>query len=394
MSLFAQNLGFPWCACIRFTLCLLACLSVSLVVAQTDGEAEYMDLGSVSARPLPVGFDFRRAQLESIDDSAFPDVRQFVVVHSHQLVASGLDRDRLLEGLNLERFRDLWDSERSERLHVLLTKSFNFDNPVTSGANPQFTLGELLSQTDAHRLEGPWKLWVDAADVVTRLIVSNVPLPGGRLVSNRVQRQFVCTHDGLVIGAFDSYWLHESNEALKLLIEACLGGSTGMPWFPINADQAVTQVPLLTAGAGEHLLSSAELADRPFLIFAPELTQPTDQGASSVVEQLAVLRQVMLDEGVLDLPVILLALPHTRFEPVLDGKAVAALFQVHVSEPVYEADEQFMAAMSGFVSHPPVVLAFESDWHLVGRFTLMTPAAIEMGGTPLRQVLRKLGDSE
>jgi hypothetical protein len=316
-----------------------------LVTVGPNAAADYRSVGFIKPALLQPGFDLKRARLSSRDDDAFPDGRQFIYVRRLYPPGGGSDRTRLLEQLDLGRFRELAAAHR-DSFHVLLVKDPGFEWNIPPD-NVEFTVEELWAHPEADKLEGPWTLWVDKNNIITRLTsIADFPLSNGGGASAATSPQYVCVQDGEVLGSLNDYVIQHDDQRFLQVFEDCLSGRLGSDWLPVPyGSNVVAPHFTLHDGAGGEL-SLGDLLGRPFILVAPapEAQEPVQLtsgvGRLNAVEPAPSVRlelvNAVLDAAELSLPVVTLALPYIHDSVYWDAASVARALRSELGVPVYE----------------------------------------------------------
>lgn len=375
-----------------------------MVVVGPNEVPNFRSVGFMAAPLLEPGFDLGRARLAGHDGGEFPPGRQFVYIQSLVPPGSGLDRSRLLERIDFERFRGVGFSS-PERFHILLVKSATIDYSMPPYSDLDFTLEELLEHPDAVKVEGPWSLWVDAANLVTyRISIINAPLADDAVLSANAASQFACVEDGKVVGTVAGYWPAASDEHLIELFDACLGGVWGAEWdiTPYAAGRLAPAFEL-SDGAGGRL-SLADLSGRPFVLVAPApmaqepvtvpegafITRAVEPAAADRVSQL----EALIRETAVDARLVVVALPYAHGGVVMEAGEVAVELRKQLGVHVYEdASGTFMFRYAQFVSRQNPVLLVGGDGLIVDAYVDMPTgevAFLDIQGPSLSEGLQRL----
>lgn len=295
---------------------------------------------------LPAGFDLNRASLAGRDAEALPSGRSLMFVRQHLLPDQGLDRTRLLEDLDLSELKGLPGLEPAT-FGVLLTKWHSALQGPNRFSNPDFTLAEILDQSDTSAIEGPWSLWVDDGNVVTANTSAQWDLGAGQIAVTPTPRQLLCLEDGVVVGGVYASFAFADHERFERLLTDCLSGAWGSQWNPVPPS---TGGPLpafaLTSETGE-LVSPDDLDGRPLLLaflapveeppivmeVGPARTSDAPEPAPRVrVEQLASL----IEAAGSDARLVVVAAPYARADVKWSASEVAEALREALDVPVYE----------------------------------------------------------
>lgn len=365
----------------------------------------FRSLGFLRAPLLEMGFDLGRARLVTRDGGPFPSGRQFVYLRTLVPPGDGLDRTRLLELLDLSRLRGLSLSNPG-RMNVLLVKTPNVESAVPQFSNPDYTIEELWQQTDASALEGPWTVWVDAANIVTNLTtIAQYDLPDGTMISIPAPPQYACLEDGRVLGSVGGYWSAWSDEFVIDLFDDCVSGAWGADWdlVPYPAGQTLPQWTLVD-GSGQ-VLTQDDLVGQPYLLVAPAPVEepprevPVGSYIVSAVQPDPAVRIAQVEELVaaagVDARVIVLALPYVHEGASWDAASVAGELRQRLNAPVFEdATGVFMKSFAHFVSRQNPLLLFDASGRLVDAFADLPTGEVAFPGfdmaTDLSGVLHRL----
>lgn len=357
----------------------------------------YDSVAGFGSTLLPLGLDLSAVGLVSSNDEEFPSGRQFAYVYLHTPTMWGADRSRLLEGIDVSRLRNLEGPDAGDWLNIILIKSHGIfsaqgpQNPLNM--NFQFSVEELLSQRDFEEvLGGLWNLWVDEEDILTRLSIRYVPNQTDPVVVSPRWQQFVCIEDGIVVGSFDDYWIRTSDAHLQWIVDECLAGRIGLDWSPasfpvLGGSSEFAPQFRLSDGAG-NVVGNEELLGRPFvlLVAAPKgesaVTGPRTDPPRPALDpgprvRLAQVQELLRDSGLVDIPILIVALPYGRDDPYdrdelpIQGAEVAELLRKQLDVPVYEdASGNFLGAYSQLLQAPATAIVLvDGSGRLVGRFS-------------------------
>lgn len=308
-------------------------------------EANYRSIGFTSPPLLQPGFDLKRARLSSRDADAFPDGRQFIFLRRLFPAGGGSDRFRLLERFDLERFRHLV-TDHQDSFHVILVKDPGFEWNLPPD-NVEFTIEELWAHSEAEKLQGPWTLWVDEDNIITRLTsIADFPLSDGGGVSVSTAPQYVCAEDGKVLGSLNDYVIQHDDRRFVQVFEDCLSGRLGAEWLPVSYGSLVAAPGFALHDGSGGTLSLVDLLGEPFVLVAPapEAQEPVrltaGGGRLKALEPSAIVRlelvNAVLDASGLNLQVVVIALPYFHDAVQWDAASVAEALRHELEVPVYE----------------------------------------------------------
>lgn len=356
--------------------------TVDTVTIGPNEEPNYRSIGYLRAPLLEPGFDLDRAHLATRDGSLFPPGRQFVYIQQLLPPGDGLDRTRLLERLDLSRIRNLAVSH-TERLHVLLVKAASIDYFVPQFSNPDFDIAELWAQPDVSELEGPWKLWVDAENIVTHSItIAEYPLPDGTVASIPAAPQYACIEDGKVLGSLAGYWINANDRFVLELFEDCMSGAWGRDWDVVSYGAGRQAPPLRLRDDTGRLLTSHELAGQPFLLLAPAplaevpLQVPVGRSTFATAQpdpktRLQQVEDVIAETGA-DVRLLVVALPYVQGGVLWDAASVASSLREQLAVSVFEDESgAFMKTYGQFVSRQNPLLLFGADGRILDAYVDM-----------------------
>lgn len=295
---------------------------------------------------LPPGFDLTRARIESLTVETFPRGRQLVYVRQLDPPGEGIDRSTLLDNLDrdLERFRRIL-GDGGDNFHLLLAKSpmIEWTRPPT---NLDFTVEELQSHPDAEKLVGPWTIWVDTEEIVTKQTsILFYPLSTG-LTTVVTFPFYACVEDGKVLGSLDDYHIHIDDSWFNQVLGDCISGRLGSEWSPAEYGRGVSAPDFsLHDGEGGNVALN-NLVGTAFALLAPaptpqpqmELPPYSYQRAPEppAAVRLDQVREALDSAGLKDVPIIVLALPYYYESEIWDAASVADALRAQLDIPVYE----------------------------------------------------------
>lgn len=351
----------------------------------------YRSVGFLRAPLLEAGFDLGRAGLANREGDRFRSGRQFVYVRTLVPPGDGLDRTRLLEQLDMSRLRRLSFSDPG-RVNVLLVKTPNVESAVPQFNNPDYTIEELWRQPDVSRLEGPWTVWVDAANIVTNVTtIAQYDLPDGTMISIPAPPQYACVEDGRVVGSFGGYWAAWSDGFVMDLFEDCISGAWGDAWSSVAYPPGQTPVPLELVDGSGRVLTQEDLVGHPYVLVAPAPLEETPQEVPvggyivSAIQpdpavRIAQVEELLVASGV-DARIVVLALPYVHDGFAWDGAAVADALTERLDVPVFEdATGAFMKSFAHFVSRQNPLLLFDSSGRLVDAYVDLPTGEVAFPG--------------
>lgn len=380
-----------------------------MVLVGPNAEANYRSVGFLRAPLLEPGFDLNRARLATRGGGDFPAGRQFVYLQTLLPPGDGLDRTRLLESVDLSRLRRLAFSD-PERLNLLLVKTSSIDLFVPQFSNPDFTVEELWEQADVSKIDGPWALWVDSANIVTRLTtIGEYPLPDGTVASVPASRQYVCVEDGRVLGSVAGYWASASDEFVVGLFNACVSGAWGRDWNVVPYGVMREAAPFnLVDGAGGSL-SLEDLNGQPFVLLGPApraeapLEVPVGRSTFVVAQPEPAVRlaqvETLLSVAGVDARIVVVAVPYAHDGALMDSAAVAFALRDQLDVPVYEdAAGTIMESYAQFVSGQSPLLLFDASNRMVDAYADMPTGEMAFPGleeaTGLSDGLRRISGAQ
>ena len=351
---------------------------------------------------LEPGFDLSRARLATQDGADFPPGRQFVRV---QLLVPPLDEDdTMLEDIDLEQYRSIPEAY-ADNFHVVLTKYAGVDqtwSPDHPEPRAEYTVEDLHGALDAEKLEGPWQIWVDAQNIVTRRTsIEELPI-GENFVVISTPTHYACVEDGVVLATYGDYWLRHSTERFQQLLSDCIDGNLTEARQPLQFGDD-DRVPAFTLEDGSgNVVSSENLLGSPFVITTPapiaEEPQEVQPGTSLLkavrpapavhVQQL----QERLDGANREVPLLVLALPYAHDGRVWSAAEVAAALRERLDVPVYEdASGTFLDTFSQHLSSQNTLLLFNARGQVVDVFWDLTrgEAAFPFQGRALASALEE-----
>lgn len=373
---------------------LVAVLSAGVATASDDAQPGEVDREALTLGPNDVpnfrssgflssplvepGLDFSRVGLASAGGPAFPNGRQFVFVRAFFPGPPG-GVDRAVQELALDRYRHVL-ADGADQFHVVLTKE-NPD-PLTLERNEtDFSVEELWGAPDAQRLDGPWTVWVDDNNVLTRLTYTYLDF-GETATAAQTQPHYVCVEDGRALGSVGGYWPRVDDARLRDLFDACLDGSWGNDWSPIQyRSRSVVPSFRLVDASGDELLSD-ELSGAPYAIvaLAPasqppiEFTPGRDSPILRAIEpepadRLGQLRSLFA-EAVPDMRIIVLAMPYHDGEELWSAEEVAAALSGQLEAPVYrDASGRLVNALAQYLGQPTSLVVVDAEGRLVDAFS-------------------------
>jgi len=372
-----------------------------------NAEPNYAARGLIPNLILGEGFDLYRAGLAGWELEEFPSDRSLLYVRTYSLGYDGLDRTRLLEGLDLSELERLPGLDPST-FGVLLTKFPSALRGANRFSNPDYTLAELLEQEDLSPLEGPWSLLVDDGNVVTRNTSVEITMDAdGSMATAPTPQQFLCVEDGVVVGGVSAGKFLESPALFERLYADCLSGAWGSDWnsVPPSVGQAVP--PFVLVSESGETVDATDLGGVPTLFaflgpieeapivmeVGPRRVSDAPEPAPEVrVEQL----RRLIDEAGLDAHLVVVAVPYSYEGVNWSSREVAEALRGRLDVPVFESpSDTVWLDLNLFRLGAGDVILVDGEGRLVDVFhdfnRLETTAAFI--GVPLPAALARLADA-
>ena len=357
---------------------------------------------------LEAGFDLNRAGLAGWGLETLPSGRSLLYVRTHFFRHDGLDRTRLLEDLDMSELDGLPELEPAT-FGVLLAKFPLALRGANRFSNPDYTLAELLEQDDLTPLEGPWSLWVDDGNVVTRNTSVEFTMDAdGSMTTAPTPQQFLCLDDGVVVGGVLAGRFVDSPDDFERIYADCLSGAWGSDWNPAppSVGQPVPQFMLVNE-AGETV-ESTDLGGAPALFaylgpieeapivmeVGPRRVSDAPEPAPEVrVEQL----RRLIDEAGLDARLVVVAVPYSYGGVNWSSQEVAEALRGRLDVPVFESPgDTVWLDLNLFRLGAGDVMLVDGEGRLVEvfhDFNRLEATAAAFVGVPLRAALARLADA-
>jgi len=367
-----------------------------------NAEPNYAVLAVEGGRILRPGFDLNRVGLAGRGAQTLPAGRSLLYVRMHALNYDGLDRSRLLEGLDLSELDGLPGIDPAT-FGVLLTKFPGAQRGPNRFSNPDYTLAELLAVDDLSPVEGPWTLWVDDGNVVMRN-TSLESMVGNSYSTSPTPRQLLCLDDGVVVGGVNAISALRGSDLFERLYADCLSGAWGQEWNPLPPAVGGPIPSFTLVDEAGNVIDSEDLVGRPTLLvfispveeppivveIGPALRYSAPEPAPDVrVEQLTGL----VDDSGIDARLLVVAAPYSRGDIRLTSAEVADVLRHEVTEPVFEDPKGLIwLDLHQFSIAPGNVLLLDSEGKLVdvfADFNRRERTTLWMG-TTLSEVLSRL----
>lgn len=372
-----------------------------------NAEPNYATRGPSPSLILEAGFDLNRAGLAGWGLETLPSGRSLFYVRTHFFRHDGLDRTRLLEDLDMSELDGLPGLEPST-FGVLLTKFPLALRGANRFSNPDYTLAELLEQDDLTPLEGPWSLWVDDGNVVTRNTSVEFTIDAdGSMATAPTPQQFLCLDDGVVVGGILAGRFVDSPDDFERIYADCLSGAWGSDWNPAPPSVGQAVPPFMLVNEAGETVESTDLGGAPTLFaflgpveeapivmeVGPRRVSDAPEPAPEVrVEQL----RRLIDEAGLDARLVVVAVPYSYGGVNWSSQEVAEALRGRLDVPVFESpSDTVWLDLNLFRLGAGDVMLVDGEGRLVEVFhdfnRLETTDAFI--GVPLRAALARLADA-